>query len=133
MKNSLAVVIAALALGACAPAVEPLRVRAAELGTLPESARTPGRPLIIEFAAGDVIPIELSFEGDLLELTPKSPGLAFRAKQRFFVRMDGSGLAVSTDGVHFGERPKAPGSFRLGLSATREGTKVEVGVKMPSR
>lgn len=120
---------ATLALAACAPAIEPLRVRAADLSKMPE--RAPDQPIIVEVAEGDVIPIDLAFEGELIELTPRSPALSFRAKRRFFVKIDKSGLTVSTDGVHFGERPKQPGSFRLGLAVKREGAKVEIGVKMP--
>ena len=115
---------------ACAPALEPFRVRAADLGKLPAQP-APGQPLIVEFAEGDVIPIELTFTGDLIELTPPAPGLAFRAKRRFFVRISAKGLETSTDGVHFGARPSEPGSFRLGLSVKPQGAKVEVEVKMP--
>jgi hypothetical protein len=125
---------AALALittAACAPAIEPVRVRASELAKMPAVA--PGQPVIIEFAEGDVIPIDLTFSGDLLELTPASPGLAFRAKHHFFVRLGPGRPEVSTDGVHFGERPKEPGSFRLGLSIKPTGARVEADVKMPKR
>lgn len=133
MKTPILPILAALALAstaACAPAIEPIRVRASELGKLRAQA-TPGAPIVIEFAEGDVIPIDFTFSGDLIELTPPSPNLAFRAKRRFFVRVAADGLKVSTDGVHFGERPKEPGSFRLGLSVKPEGARVEVGVKMP--
>jgi hypothetical protein len=122
--------IATLSVAACAPAIEPIRVRASELAKMPAPV-APNQPVIVEFAEGDVIPIDLSFSGDLLELTPASPGLAFRAKRRFFVRIAPGRLEVSTDGVHFGERPKVPGSFRLGLAIKSSGARVEADLKMP--
>lgn len=125
-----ALALSMLGAAACAPAVEPIRVRSSELKTLPSDA-VPGRPVIIEFAEGDVIPIDLTFAGELIELTPPAPGLAFRARRRFFVRVGADGLSVSTDGVTFGKKPAEPGSFRLGLSVKPEGARVEVNVKTP--
>lgn len=132
MYKSLVPAALALALVACAPTLEPVRVRASEMSKMPKELK-PGQAIIIELAEGDVIPIDLRFSGDLIELTPQKPGLAFRAKRRFFVRVDAKGLQVSLDGAHFGEKPKEPGSFRLGLSAKPEGTRVEIDVKMPKR
>jgi hypothetical protein len=126
----------ALALGlapfaACAPAAEPLRVRAADLAQLAQVGDLRGRPVIIEFKEGDMVPIDLTFSGDLLELTPPAPELAFRARRRFFLRIDHDGPAVSLDGVSFGVRPREPGMFRLGVSATPQGARVQVNIKTP--
>ncbi len=118
-------------LAACAPSLEPIRVRASDLGHLGAVNDARGRPVVIELDEGDTVPIDLSFTGDLVELTPPEPALAFKARRRFFLRMSADGLAVSLDGVHFGVRPKEPGSFRLGVSATSQGTRVHVDIKTP--
>jgi hypothetical protein len=132
MNKHLVLTALALTLVACAPAMEPLRLRASEMSKMPKEAK-PGQPIIIELAEGDVIPIDLRFSGDLIELVPPKPALSFRAKKRFFVRIDKSGIKTSTDGVSFDQKAKEPGSFRLGLSAKPEGTKVEIDLKMPKR
>jgi hypothetical protein len=119
-------------LGACAPAVEPVRVRAADLAGTHVIDDLRVRPVVIEFDEGDAVPIDLSFTGDLLELTPASPVLGFRARRRFFVRLSRDGLALSLDGVHFGVRPKEPGTFSLGVSASPEGARVHVDIKTPA-
>jgi hypothetical protein len=111
--------------------MEPLRVRAADLGRPDALRAAAGQPVVIEFQEGDQVPIDLSLTGDLVDLTPPAPPLAFRARRRFFMRLSRDGLAVSLDGVHFGERPKQPGTFRLGLSATPQGTRFHVDIKTP--
>jgi hypothetical protein len=128
---SLAAPLALVFLSGCAHAPEPVRVRLDGLATLgPVDFRE--HPLVLELREGDVIPIELGFESELVELTPTAPGLAFRARKPFFVRMSSEGLAVSIDGVHFNQRPAAPGSFRLGLGVHKEGARVDVHVRTPT-
>ena len=127
----LALALVPLPLAGCAAEVEPLRVRAADLGRAGPLHPAEGQAVVIEFQEGDLVPIDLSFTGDLIELSPPSPDLAFRARRRFFLKMGKKDLAVSLDGVHFGDRPREPGSFRLGLSATAQGTRVHVDVKTP--
>jgi hypothetical protein len=115
----------------CAPAVEPLRVRASDLGHLEAPPDIRVRPVIIEFQEGDALPVDFTLSGDLLELAPGT-SVVLRARRRFFVRMGPDGLTVSLDGVHFGERPKAPGTFRIGLSATPAGSRVKLDIKTPT-
>ncbi|MFT3770275.1 MAG: hypothetical protein QM820_33010 [Minicystis sp.] len=132
LSHLLIPILALVSLPACASAPEPLRVRAAELGK-GKALDVANRPLIIELAEGDTLPIDFSFTSELVELTPATPALAFRARRRFFVRIDRDGVKTSLDGVHFGERPREPGSFRFGISATAEkGTRVEVNIKTPT-
>ncbi len=128
---SIALVLALASLSGCAPEVEPLRVRAADLGRPDARPAAAGQPVVVEFQEGDQVPIDLTFTGDLVDLAPPAPPLAFRARRHFFVRLSKDGLAVSLDGVHFGERPKEPGAFRLGFSATPQGTRFHVDIKTP--
>jgi hypothetical protein len=116
----------------CAPAVEPVRVRAADLSSLAPALDIRDKPLIIEFDPGDALPVDLTLTGDLLELAPPVSPLELRARRRFFVRMSADGLAVSLDGVHFGARPIAPGSFRIGLAARPSGSRVTIDIKTPT-
>ncbi|APR79255.1 Hypothetical protein A7982_04602 [Minicystis rosea] len=133
MKTSCVVtfVLALVSLAGCAASPEPLRVRAADLGKDGAVLDTKNRPLIIELAEGDTLPVDFSLTSDLVELAPAAPALSLRARRRFFVRIDRDGVKTSLDGVHFGERPAHPGSFRFGLSATPKGTRVEVDIKAP--
>jgi hypothetical protein len=116
-------------LTACAPAGEPLRVRAADLGRTP-GAEMNGRPLIIEISEGDVLPVDFTFSSELVALEPASPPLAFKAKRHFFLRVGSDGVRASLDGVHF-DKPRAPGSFRFGIGGTPQGARVEVNIKTP--
>jgi len=128
---SLAAPLALALLAGCAHAPEPVRVRLDTLGKLgPVDLRE--HPLVLEVREGDVIPIDLVFESELAELTPAAPGLSFRARKPFFLRMSGDGLAVSLDGVHFNEHPAKPGSFRLGLGVHKEGARFDVHVRTPT-
>jgi hypothetical protein len=133
-RKSLALSLAPLALAllaGCAHAPDPVRVRLDQLGTLgPVDFRE--HPLVLEVREGDVIPIDLAFQSELAELTPPAPGLAFRARRRFFLRISGDGLAVSLDGVHFNQRPVTPGTFALGLGVHKEGARFDVRVHMPT-
>jgi hypothetical protein len=115
----------------CASPVEPLRVRAADLGHLDAAPDLRVRPIVIEFQEGDTLPVDFTLSGDLLELVPGT-SVVLRARRRFFLRMGPDGLTVSLDGVHFGERPKAPGTFRLGLEASRAGSRVKLDIKTPT-
>jgi hypothetical protein len=115
----------------CAPAAEPLRVRAADLARLEAAPDLRVRPIVIEFQEGDTLPVDFTLSGDLLELAPGT-SLTLRARRRFWLRLGVDGLTVSLDGVRFGERPKAPGSFRIGLQASPAGSRVKLDIKTPT-
>ena len=69
-KNLLLLAIAPLAaLAGCAhkPALEPVRVLARDLGTIDEARVRAGHPIIIEVRAGDVVPLDVTIGGDLVE------------------------------------------------------------------
>lgn len=114
--TSLFAAVAALTGCASGP---PLRVvRVNDVGTL--AALTEGQALIIEFQPGDTLPLDVSIAGPLLESAPDTPAIVLTAKRRFFLRLDEDGLASSLDGEDFSQRSETPGSFQIGIGATRE-------------
>lgn len=133
-KNLLLLAVAPLAaLAGCAhkPALEPVRVLARDLGTIDEARVRAGHPIIIEVRAGDVVPLDVTIGGDLVE-APAGTVIPLTAKRTFWLRVSKDGLTVSRDGEHFGVKPRTPGSFRAGVSATRaRGVRAEVVVTTP--
>ncbi len=123
-----ALVVAAL-LGGCAAGLEPVRVRAVDLAKGQPIA--PGQPLIVEFQVGDVLPVDLAIDSDLVDLAPSKPDLSFKVRRRFFARIDASGLAVSFDGVDFQPKRVAPGKLAFGLAASPEGARANVHLTAP--
>jgi hypothetical protein len=115
----------------CASPAEPLRVRASDLAHLDAATDLRVRPIVIEFQEGDTLPVDFTLSGDLLELVPGT-SVVLRARRRFFLRIGPDGLKVSLDGAHFGERPKAPGTFRIGLQASPAGSRVKLDIKTPT-
>jgi hypothetical protein len=121
----------ALGLCACASSPAPLRVSYAEL-LHPTPRKYFAQPLVIEFNAGDRLPVELGFAGQLFALSPAQPALELVAQRHCFVRVDGSGFRTSLDGRDFDAPPEQPGKFFAGLSITAEhGTKLVVKVETP--
>lgn len=117
--------------GCAGAAPEPLRVRAADLGTLDEALVKTGRPLVIEIQQGEVIPLDIDVGGDLVA-APEGTSIPLTAKRTFFLRIDKDGLTTSLDGNTFGTKPRVPGSFRFGVSATRaRGLRSEIVVRTP--
>jgi hypothetical protein len=114
--------------GCAASTPEPVVVRASDFGRTSAPA---GHPIVLAFKAGDRIPVVFDVTGEIVEVTPRPTTLWLTAKRDFFLRIDGSSLKTSLDGVHFGH-PRAPGSFRIGLGPEPGGgTKLEVSVKTP--
>jgi hypothetical protein len=117
------------ALGCTHASPPPLTVRARDMGNGPPLQA--GQPLVIEFDEGDVIPLVVSVDGDLASTPPELAPIPIRVKRHFFLKMEGSSIRASTDGKSYENR--APGSFRLGLSASREtGARVEMRIVTPS-
>jgi hypothetical protein len=136
VKSPLPLLLAPLGLAllaGCAPAVAPLRIRAADLGTLPQAPDIANRPIIVELQEGDVVPIDFALSSELVDLVPASPALSLRARRHIFVRVSPDGVATSSDGVDFDEQPQRPGSFAVGLSIKREGVRLQVQIKTPTR
>jgi hypothetical protein len=112
------------------PAITPLRVSASAPAPWPPLRE--GQPLIIDFKAHDRIPVSIQADGDVVETTPSPSTIWLTAKRDFSVRIRGSEIKTSLDGVHFDQKPAAPGHFQLGLEATREtGARVIVRITTP--
>src|SRR4051812_9276729 len=69
-------------------------------------------PLIIEFQAGERLPVNLEVSGEGFALEPQHPPLELVAKEHCFVRVGSDGFRVSRDGAHF-DKPRNPGTFRI--------------------
>ena len=100
-------------------AISPLRVSASAPAPWPPLRE--GQPLIIDFKARDRIPVSIQADGDVVETTPSPSTIWLTAKRDFSVRIRGAEIKTSLDGVHFDDKPAAPGHFQFGLEATREG------------
>ena len=129
--RSILVLTATFTLAACAPALEPLRIRASDLGKGTAPIDSTGRPVIVEFQVGDTVPLDFTFAGEMVELVPEKPALVLRVRQHFFARIDGKGLKTSLDGLDFDRRPAAPGRFQFGFGVTAAGPKVDIHVETP--
>jgi len=128
------VILAALASSttiSCAhSSIAPVRVSANAPAPWPPIRE--GQPLIIDFKAGDRIPVSIQADGEVVETTPSPSTIWLTAKRDFSVRIRGAEIKTSLDGVHFDEKPAVPGHFQLGLEATREsGAKVVVRITTP--
>jgi hypothetical protein len=127
-------VIAALALAGCAaPSPPPLVVRARDLPEATPIVLRPGQQLVLEFDAGDIIPLDVSIDGDLAGTPPDAAPIPIRVKRRFWLKLDGTKqLLTSLDGVHFG-RHSRPGSFGFHILATPEsGTRAQIRIITPT-
>ena len=121
----------ALTLIGCTSGPPPRTVRLDQLQSIADLAK--GEPLVIEFREGDTLPLDFSLEGPLLESAKDAPPIVLTAKRSFFLRIDGDGLRTSIDGKDFSKNPAAPGSFQIGIGATRErGTRATVTIKGPT-
>lgn len=127
------ILIAALAVSAssCAhSSMAPVRVNASAPGPWPPLRE--GQPLIIDYKAGERIPVSIQVDGEIIETTPSPSTIWLTAKRDFSLRIHGADIKTSLDGVHFDEKPAVPGRFQFGLEATREGgAKVVVRVTTP--
>ena len=122
--------LAGLAGGCAHSSIAPLRVAANAPAPWPPLRA--GQPLIIDFKAGDRIPVSIQVDGEIIETTPSPSTIWLTAKRDFSVRINGTEIKTSLDGLHFDEKPAAPGQFQFGLEATREGgAKVVARVTTP--
>ncbi len=132
-RAGLLVGAACCALG-CAASPPPYVVRYADVGHGGLSAYQGDRALVVEFQAGDRLPVDLQFDGEDFVLERKDAELTLVARQHCFVRFGEGGIRVSLDGKTFDQKPRVPGSFMIGLHATRtEAPSLQVHVKGPRR
>lgn len=133
MRAQLIFFVAALLCGACAhaPDLEPVRVRPGQPNNYSD-AELRDRAIIVEFHEGDVIPFDFTLEGDLVSAPATS--VPMTVKRPFFLLIDPKkGLKTSLDGRSFDQKPRAPGTFRLGMSVTREkGAHAELHIETPA-
>jgi hypothetical protein len=125
-------VFALLAATGCAAAVPPTPIRFADLGHSPSfDFRV---PFVIEFQAGDKLPVDFDFASEEFELSPAHPTMTLIAKQHCYVRFSADGIRSSLDPRNFDQKPKTPGTFHFGLKVLRgEPAKLDVGIATPRR
>lgn len=127
------VVLVALSSFGCAAAPDPLRVKAADLRGLDEAALVAqGRPIDVELAPGDTIPLYVRVDGDLVRSPEPAAPTTLVVKERFFLRISKDGVKTSRDGT-FRDAAVTPGSFRFGIGVTKEqGLRADVGFRTPT-
>jgi hypothetical protein len=140
MKNMRFEVVLSLALLGCAsgraqPAMTPFRLSASDWGAAARATgarAAPGQPIIVDFKKGDRLPVIIQVDGDIAETTPALTTVWLTAKRDFSLRLSGAEIKTSLDGVHFDDKPSAPGRFQLGWRLTPEdGGKIVVHVTTP--
>ncbi|MGZ3423538.1 MAG: hypothetical protein ACXVEE_37095, partial [Polyangiales bacterium] len=72
-------------------------------------------------------------DGELLASPKDTPAVPLIAKRHFFLRIGTDGLHTSLDGVHFGEKPKRPGQFKVGVSVTQAGVRSRIDIVTPRK
>jgi len=113
----------------CAGTVTPTPIRYADLGHSPIDFHV---PFVVEFQAGDQLPVDFDFNSQDFELSPAHPTMTLIAKQHCYVRFSSDGVRGSLDPRDFERKSKAPGSFRFGLKVVRgEPAKLDVGIATP--
>ncbi len=129
-RSSSCSLLLCLLLGACASAAPAQHVRFADAASA--GARLDWtRPIVLEFQAGDRLPVHIAIADQLFELTPDAPQLHLVAKRHGFVRIDPGRVSASLTGDDFDLKPLAPGTFRFGLAVTRQGTWLELAMTTP--
>lgn len=119
-----------LLLGACASAAPAQHLRFADAARTGASIDW-NRPIVLEFEAGDRLPVRIAFADQLFELSPGAPQLQLVAKRHGFVRIEPGRVSASLTGDDFELGPLAPGTFRFGLSITRQGSWLELAMTTP--
>lgn len=129
LRSAASLSVVASLLCACAASPAPRRLKASELSQV--GSLVPGQPLIIQFERGETIPVHLEILGPLVRTDPTTPPVRVQVLRRFYLRIDRDGLRTSLDGESFDTSPAAPGSFRFGIGATRDGTRGQVTIQTP--
>ncbi len=120
------------ALAGCASSPPARYVKSAEIGHL-DPPISMDQPLVIEFEAGDVIPLTFLLAGPFVESPKDAPPIPLRVTRHFFLRIDKSGLKSSVDGKSFDAKPVAPGQFQIGIGITKgEGPKATLSIRTPT-
>lgn len=88
--------------------------------------------LIMPLRAGDVVPLEVVVDGDLVSAAPGA-SVALTVKRDCWVRIDDRGLRMSEDGKDFEGKARIPGSLQLGFGVTSEGPRATLRLSTPVR
>ena len=125
-RFSVVVLLALVAAAGCAPsAISPLRVQASEPSAF--ARWRPGQPLVIDYKAGERIPVSIQVDGEIMTTTPNPSYVWLTVKRDFSVRIRGAEIKTSLDGIHFDDKPAVPGHFQFGVQAT-PGTGIQVAL-----
>lgn len=128
---SLFSLVLAGALAGCASSGPPPRhVKSADIGKL--GPLLPDQPLIIEFQAGDVIPLHVTLEGPFVRSPEGAPPIPLQVTRHFFLRIDKDGMKSSLDGEDFDWKAVKPGQFQAGVGVTAEGVKANITIRTPT-
>lgn len=124
---------AAAVLSACAASPPPVRVKAADFRALEGlDLRTLERPVVVELAPGDTLPIDVGVEGDLVRTAEPTAPIVVTVRERFFVEISKGGIRTSRDGT-FRDAATSPGSLAFGLGLSRErGLRASLSLRMPA-
>jgi hypothetical protein len=118
----------------CAHSPAPMRVRFADINHGALQGYTGAAPLLVEFQKGDRVPVNFELTGEGFELDPSHPALELVATQHCFLRVGSDGFRLGLDPDHLDDKPRKPGSFRIGFGAARgQPAKVEVVIAAPQR
>jgi hypothetical protein len=113
----------------------PFRLSASDWGAAARSTgarAAPGQPIIVDFKKGDRLPVIIQVDGDVAETTPALTTVWLTAKRDFSVRLSAGEIKTSLDGIHFDDKPAAPGRFQLGWALTpEEGGRIVAHVTTP--
>jgi hypothetical protein len=113
----------------CSAQPPPRVVRLADLGS--EIALAPGQGLVVELQEGETIPLRFHLDGPFLQSAEDAPPITLKVRRHCFVRFDRSGVRASVDGQNFDATPAKPGTFRVGLGATRRGVEATIELSTP--
>lgn len=101
MKNAIQVILATVALFS-GNLVEAKTVRASEMSNAQWAQLYSGKAqdLVVEFREGDVLPVSLEAEGDLV--ATRQAGITYMdVKKNFWLKLDQDNLVMSLDGENF--------------------------------
>jgi hypothetical protein len=132
LTSGLLISMAATGCASTPAATTPIRFSELGTGRVPPLALRV--PFVIEFQAGDQLPVDFEFNSEDFELSPARPTMTLIAKQHCFVQFSNRGIRSSLDSHDFPDKGKKPGSFRLGLHVERgQPPKLDVGITTPRR
>ncbi len=114
----------------CGAQLPARHIKSADLAALKDVVSE--QPLVIEFEAGEIIPLTFSLSGPFVQSQEQAPPIPLRVTRHFFLRIDKEGLTSSVDGVNFNEKPAIAGRLQVGVGATKDGVKATISIVTPT-